>query len=133
MSNSTLYLAAPEGKSWPIDLEAAEGHFRHRWPDAYMSRQVSAVTGQPYLTFDLVNGLRGIYSAHTHCLSLSEGSPEDWAETIVWFLSLLPKGVPVVAMADGDFRLVPVGPAASVPEIKELYERLAAGLSLGRN
>jgi hypothetical protein len=129
MSNSTLYVAAPEGHSWPISLDAAAVHLRNHWPDAHVSRQVSAVTGKPYLSFDVVvDGMarRGTYSEHPHCLTLSDGRPGDWAETIVWFLSLLPKGAQATAMADGDFRLVPIPPDASVQEITQLYERLWA-------
>jgi len=127
VSNSSLYLAAPEGHSWPIDLDTAASHLGRHWPEASVSRQVSAVTGHPYLTFDVeIGGMRrrGTYAEHPHCLTLAEGRPEDWAETIVWFLSLLPKDAPAVAMADGDFKLVPVPRGASVRDITELYERL---------
>jgi len=100
---------------------------QERWPTAAVRRHVSAATDRPYLSFDVAIGglqLRGTYSEHPHCLTLSEGRPQDWAETIVWFLSLLPNGLPAVAMAEGDFRLVPIPPGASVQEIRELYERL---------
>jgi hypothetical protein len=127
MSNSALYLLAPEGQTWPIDLETAQKYLQEHWPEAYVSRQTSAVTGEPYLSFDVeIGGMQrwGTYSARTHCLTLTSGRPADWAETIVWFLSLLPSGVPADAMADGDFKLVPVSRGASVQEITELYEKL---------
>jgi hypothetical protein len=124
-----LYLVAPEGQLWPIDLNAAEAHFRRHWPEVHVDRQISKVTGLPYLSFDVViDGMDryGTYSEHPHCLTLSQGSARDWAGTIAWFLSVLPEGVPAMAMADGDFRLVPVPAGASVQEITELYERLWA-------
>jgi hypothetical protein len=127
MSNSALYLGAPEGHTWPIDLESAQKHLQEHWPEAHVSRQVSKVTGDPYLSFDVeIAGMHrwGTYSAHPHCLTLTSGRPADWAETIVWFLSLLPRGTPAVAMADGDFKLVPVPQGATVQEITELYEAL---------
>ncbi len=124
-----MYLVAAEGTSWPIDLRTAESHFRQRWPAALVGLHTSAVTSHPYVTFAVVIGatqLHGTYTEHPHCLSLSHGGPQDWAETLVWFLTLLPRNVPVMAMADGDFRLVPVPLGASVQDIAELYERLRA-------
>ncbi|GIH03951.1 hypothetical protein Rhe02_20180 [Rhizocola hellebori] len=121
-----LYVAAPEGQTWPIDLDDAEASIRRRWPNARFERPSSAVTGGSYLSFDVVVGgmpRYGTYVSRSH-LTLSQGSPQDWAETIVWFLQLLPPGTPALAMAEDNPELEPVPSGASVQDVIDLYERL---------
>jgi hypothetical protein len=123
-----LYVAAPEGQQWPMDLDAAEASLRQHWPDIRLSRPTSAVNGQRYLSFDVVVDGAARYGTYADrfCLTLAEGSPQVWADTIVWFLGLLPAGTAAVAMAEEDpERIVPVPPAASAEQIRELYEGLA--------
>jgi len=124
-----LYVASPEGRSWPIDLDSAESSMRDRWPDGHFSRPISTITGTPYLTFDVnVAGVPryGTY-AGGECLTLSAGSPQVWASTIVWFLGLLPEGEPALALAEDNRELAPIPAGASIDDIVELYERLETG------
>jgi hypothetical protein len=129
VGSSSLYLVAPEGQPWPISLEAAEASLRAHWPAARITRQTSAVNGATYLSFDVtVNGTPrwGTYADRTG-LSLSEGSPADWADTIAWFLTLLPAGSTALAAAEENPELTPLPPEATAPTVRELYERLVLG------
>jgi len=124
-----LYIAATEGTSWPLDLDTAEAQLRERFPDAVIGRQTGASSGQTYVSFDAdVNGMmrHGIYVEGGN-LTLSDGEPADWAETIAWFLSLLPSGTPVVALAERNPNLVTVPANASADEITQLLDGLAHG------
>ena len=129
MGSSSLYLVAPEDQPWPIGLDTAEASLREHWPAARITRQVSAVNGSSYLSFDVtVNGAPrwGTYSDRTG-LSLSEGSPADWADTIAWFLTLLPAGSTALAMAEENPQLTPLPANAAAPFVREVYERLVLG------
>lgn len=129
MSNSGLYVVAPEGEPWPMSLDAAEARFRQHWPTVMITRQVSVVNNTPYLSFDVeVNGVSrwGTYSDRIG-LALSDGSPADWADTIAWFLGLLPAGTRALAAAEENPELTPLPAAATAQDIREVYERLVQG------
>lgn len=99
-----LYLGAPAEETWPLSLPTVETHLRQRFPDMLASRRTSLVTGNEVLDFDvrLADGeLRhGTYVAGGK-LALSDGTPADRADTIAWFLSLLPEGTPTMVIRDG--------------------------------
>ena len=122
-----LYIAAAEGTTWPLDLDTAEARLQERFPDAVIGRQTGGATGKTWVSFDAeVNGMRrhGIYVEGGN-LTLSDGEPADWAETIAWFLSLLPTGTPVVALAERNPTLVAVPSNATADEITQLLDGLA--------
>jgi hypothetical protein len=127
--SETLYVGAPQGTSWPLDLARAEAPLRERFPDAFIRRGEGRASGRDYLSFDVtVNGERrhGVYAEGLN-LALSDGSPADWAETIVWFLSLLPEGTAAVAMTEDNFQLTPIPPSPSVQSIRDLFDAMIAG------
>lgn len=75
--------------------------FPVKFPDAYIARRESAVTGKSRLSFTvkLADGTprHGIYGDRDN-LALSDGDATVWADTIAWFLSLLPPGTATVVM-----------------------------------
>ena len=129
--SSTLYIVAPEGRPWPIGLDAAEASLREHWPTASVKRVVSAVNGKPYLSFDVqLNGIArwGTYAASdVTCLSLSDADPAGWADTIVWFLGLLPAGSTALAAVAENPKMIPLPPTASAQDVREAFERLVSG------
>jgi hypothetical protein len=126
VGSSALYVVAPDGHPWPIDMDAAEASLRQHWPTAHVTRQVSAVSGAHYLSFDVVvNGAArwGTLEPGRY-LSLAEGSPADWADTIVWFIGQLPARSTALAAVEENPELAPLARDTSVQEVRELYERL---------
>jgi hypothetical protein len=121
-----IYLAAPEGTSWPLDLDTAEARLRERFPDAVIGRDHAPVSGKDYVDFDVSVGgdlRRGIYVDGFN-LTLYDGTPADWADTIAWFLSLLPEGTRVIAMTEHNFQPTPI-PAGTSPEgIRDLLDNM---------
>jgi hypothetical protein len=109
--SGNLYIGAPQGQPWPLTLDQVEPQLRRRFPDAYITRETMAVTGEPYLSFDvqLADGVtrHGIYVDRDN-LAVSDGTPADWADTIAWFLTLLPDGTSSVVMAEDNPVPVPL-------------------------
>lgn len=101
MAGEDLFLGAPPGQNWPLSLDDVEPRLRERFPDAYIARRESAITGKSRLSFTvkLADGTprHGIYVDHDN-LALTDGDASVWADTIAWFLSLLPPGTPTVVM-----------------------------------
>jgi hypothetical protein len=126
MSWDKLVVAAPQGTTWPFDLDRAEAALRERFPDAILCRHTGAATRQTYVSFDVqIDGVprHGIYVEGGN-LTLSDGSPDDWADTIAWFLSLLPPGTPTVALAERNPDLASITSNASADEVREQFELL---------
>jgi hypothetical protein len=84
-----------------LSLDDLEPLLRGRFPDAYIARRSSLVTGKNRLSFtvQLADGIKyhGIYVDQGN-LALSDGDATVWADTIAWFLTLLPAETPIVAM-----------------------------------
>lgn len=57
-------------------------------------------------------------------LVLNDGTPEDWADTIVWFLALLPAEASVVTMTDFNPSAVLLERTASVDYVRRLLDAL---------
>ncbi|MFI7598187.1 hypothetical protein [Actinoplanes sp. NPDC049681] len=114
-----LYLGAPPEHPWPLSLPTVETYLRQRFPDMIASRRTSLVTGNDVLDFDvrLDDGQQrhGTYVAGGK-LALSDGTPADWADTIAWFLSLLPEGTPTMVMRDDGPEPVPLPEQTRTPE-----------------
>jgi hypothetical protein len=123
-----IYIAAPEGTSWPLDLDTAEARLRDRFPDIVTSRRTAPASGQDVLSFDVtIEGTprHGIYVDGGN-LTLSDGTPADWADTISWFLSLLPAGTPAFVMTEQNPRPTPIPAATSADSIRDLLDGLIA-------
>lgn len=107
-----LYLAAPPNQRWPLTIDDLTSQLQRRFPDALISRRTSAVTRNDVLDFDITladGDMRHGTYVDGGKLALSDGSPTDWADTLAWFLSLLPDGTPAVAMIEegADVVMVP--------------------------
>jgi hypothetical protein len=124
--STQLNVVAPKGQPWPVDLAAAEARLRQHWPSAHITREVGRVIQTAYLSFDVeINGRSrwGILEP-TQYLSLREGSPADWAETIAWFVNQLPPGSAALAYVGENPDPAPIPPGSSADELRALYERL---------
>jgi hypothetical protein len=121
-----LYVVAPEGRPWLVDLATAEASLRQHWPSASVTRQVSVVNDIPYLSFDVeINGSPRWGTLQPGvCLTLREGSPADWAETIVWFVSQLPAGSIALAAMGENPDMAPLPAHPTTRDVQDLYERL---------
>jgi hypothetical protein len=121
-----LYVVAPEGRPWQVDLATAEASLRQHWPAASVTRQVSVVNDVPYLSFDVeINGSPRWGTLQPGvCLTLREGSPAVWAETIVWFVGQLPAGSTAFAAMGENPDLAPLPAGATTRDVQDLYERL---------
>jgi hypothetical protein len=123
-----LYLAAPEGTRWPLDLDTAEARLHQDYPEVVTSRHTARSSDQDYLGFDLpIDGVprHGIY-VNGGILTLSDGTPTDWADLIAWWLSQLPAGTPVIAMTEHNPQLTPVAGNATPQQIRDLLDGLVA-------
>lgn len=92
MSNERIIVAAEPGTDWPLSLAGFADRLRTRWPDARTWTGHSPITNGDFVEFEVGAGEQsrsGVYFEHQQ-LDLSDGSPDDWADTIAWFLGLLP-------------------------------------------
>jgi hypothetical protein len=124
-----LVIAATPGTTWPLDLDIAEAKILERFPDAVTARHTGATTGQQYVSFDVeIDDLmrHGIYVDGGN-LTLSDGTPADWADTIAWFLSLLPPGTEAVALAEQNGELAYIPPSPSAEQLRSILDTLTAG------
>lgn len=124
-----LIIAATPGTTWLLDLDTAAANIAERFPDAILDRHTTATTGQDYVSFDVeIDGMmrHGIYVDGGN-LTLSDGTPADWADTIAWFLSLLPPGTEAVAVSEhtGDLAYIP--PGATAQQLQSILETLVTG------
>jgi hypothetical protein len=92
MSTERIIVAAEPGTDWPLSLAEFTNRLRDRWPEVRTWTQHSPITNADYLTFEVgtdEHTRSGAYFEHQQ-LDLSDGTPDDWADTIAWFLRLLP-------------------------------------------
>jgi hypothetical protein len=123
---TTIFLSPPEGDTWPLDVDAAERHFRGRWPTIGPMRGTGHPAPRQTIDFDVsLNGQTvSVVYQDGGPLVLNDGTPEEWADTIVWFLDLLPADASVVTMTDVNPSPVPLDRAASVDYIRRLLDAL---------
>jgi hypothetical protein len=125
--NDAIYIAAPPGTTWPLDLDALDQRLQERFPDLRAFLKHAPVRDQHYLDFQTtLEGLprHGSYFDRTH-LILRDGPPQLWADTIAWFLSLLPEDAEAVAMLETNpEHLAALPRTASAEQISVLLEEL---------
>lgn len=97
-----LHLVAVEGTAWPLGAAEFARVARMRWPDAVIDTDPVATIATPHVTFDIEIDQMARYGMYVQAeqLVLNAGSPEDWADTVVWFLGLLPRGSGVECFTD---------------------------------
>ncbi len=121
-----IFVAAPEGMSWPLVRHDVEHHLATRFPDVQTWHKCAPVSRADYVDFEVtIDGepRHGTYFDHRH-LILRDGTPEFWADTIAWFLGLLPPGTPAVAMVESNEGIVPIPAAVSPRQITILFDEL---------
>lgn len=122
----SIFVAAAPPTSWPLDLTSLEGQLRSRWPEARTAVRHSPATNEDYLAFEVdLDGERrhGAYFDHQHLL-LEDGTPTFWAETITWFLALLPGDAQVVCMTEAVPEPIPMPRHADVDHVISVLESL---------
>lgn len=100
---STILVCAPEGRAWPLDAATFVSRLRERVPDVHVTDpQQDNLGGETYISFEFPHQdeVRHANYIEGSQLSLHDGSPADWAETISWFLGLLPSGTSVIALVE---------------------------------
>jgi hypothetical protein len=116
--NDAIYIAAPPGTTWPLDRDTLDQRLQERFPDLRASLKHAPVRDQDYLDFETtLEGLprHGAYFDRTH-LILRDGPPALWADTVAWFLSLLPHDAEAVVMLEANPEHVAPLPRTATPE-----------------
>lgn len=123
----TFFIAAPQGVTWPLDIDTVDQHLQERFPGMRGQIVYSNIKREQYLSFDLdVDGTTRTGAYYVGNLILNDGEAADWAPTIARFLSLLPTGTPVVTMRESNpDEIVPLSVDASAAQIQEILEGLA--------
>lgn len=122
----SIFISAPPQKSWPLSITMVEARLKEQFPDVRCFREHLEVSDQHYLDFQMTldGQLRtGVFFDHSY-LILKDGPTTLWANTIVWFLSLLPAGTPAVAMVETNPEVVPIPPRADAETIRQLLDSL---------
>jgi hypothetical protein len=128
---TTILVCAPEGRTWPLSASTLATQLRERAADIRVTdpRQEN-LGGGTYISFEFpLNGeIRHANYVEGSQLSLHDGSPSDWAETISWFLNLLPSGTPAIALVEVNPEgMATIPPGADAASVEALLDRLAAG------
>lgn len=121
-----IFIAAPPGIDWPLTMDDFEAGIRERHPDVLCTAKHEPIGDEDYLAFEVdIDDERrhGSYFDRAQ-LILRDAPPAFWADTIVWFLSLLPAGTPAVAMVETNPDPAPIPPQASADDIRNLLEAL---------
>ncbi|MDQ0761001.1 hypothetical protein [Streptomyces canus] len=121
-----IFVAAPPGTVWPLTLGEFETRILVRYPEALCTAKHEPIRGQDYLAFEIdLDGERrhGSYFDRSH-LILQDAPPAFWADTVVWFLGLLPPGTPAVAMIETNPDTAPIPPGAGAEDVRLLLEAL---------
>ncbi|MER7850897.1 hypothetical protein ABTZ03_44030 [Kitasatospora sp. NPDC096077] len=123
----TIYLGAAPGTTWALTPEEAEEHLQVRFPGMESWLKHAPVSDKDYVDFDVeVDGeVRQCSYFGGGQLILRDGDPAVWADTIAWFLGLLPpeaRTVAMVAANPDNVRVVP--PGSSTSEIEGLLQSL---------
>ncbi|MGA5823691.1 hypothetical protein ACPC54_38230 [Kitasatospora sp. NPDC094028] len=123
----TIFIAAAPGTTWPLSCDDAEEHLRTRFPDVRTWHKHAPVSDTDYVDFQVeIDGTvrLGSYFEHRN-LVLNDGTPEVWADTIAWFLALLPTEARTVAVVESNPDNVrTIRPGADTGEIRDLLDTL---------
>jgi hypothetical protein len=121
-----IFIAASPNTLWPLEIDGFEGRVRTRWPDVRTETRHAPTSDEDYLAFELdIDGERrhGAYFDR-RCLLLEDGTAAFWADTIAWFLSLLPTDAQVVCMTEAVARPIPMSRHADAAQIVTVLESL---------
>jgi hypothetical protein len=116
---------------WPLGAATLTSRLRERVPGVRVTDPKQENLGSDtYISFEfpLHDEVRHANYIEGSQLSLHDGSPADWAETISWFLGLLPSGTPAIALVEANPEgMATILAGADAAAIEALLDRLAAG------
>lgn len=119
-----LYLGPAEDESsFPLSATGLAAALTQRFPDVQLVDYGNPINGHGILRFQAeVAGMsrHGTFNSEGY-LALSDGTPEDWAETIAWYLTLLPRGTVLFGLVEES----PTGPTP-LPADVSTPEQIAA-------
>ena len=123
----TFFIAAPQGATWPLDIDTVDQRLQERFPGMRGEIVYSNSRRQHYLSFDIdIDGTPRTGAYYVGNLILNDGDEADWASTIAWFISLLPPGTPAVTMRESNPEQIPLLPAdPSAAQIRDILVGLA--------
>lgn len=124
----TIFIAAPQDTTWPLELGGFERQLRTRWSDVHTWTRHNAITDQDFLSFEMDMAGERRHGAYfdRHLLVLEDGTPDFWTDTIAWFLSLLPVDAEVVCMTETVPEPVPMPRRADPRQIVAVLESLGS-------
>lgn len=129
MSNERIIVAAEPGTDWPLSIADFADRLRERWPDARTWTSHSPITDGDYVEFEVgtaEESRSGSYFERQQ-LDLSDGTPDDWADTIAWFLRLLPATSRAVCLLAAVPEPTPLPRTSSPTEIAAILNELNTG------
>jgi hypothetical protein len=123
-----IFIAAPPKTEWPLTMDTLGQRLPEQFPQVQVfPPQQGAASGKHYIPFEVtLDGevRHGTFFDRSH-LILNDGPPALWADTIAWFLRLLPPGTPAVAMVEvNPEQVVAIPPAADAAAIRALLDEL---------
>jgi len=123
---TTIFLSPPEGDTWPLDIDAAEPYFRDRWRGINPIRGEGHPATKRLLDFDVTLDAQRVSVVYQDGgpLVLNDGTPAQWADTIVWFLSLLPADASIVTMTEHNPTPVPLDRNATADDTRRVLDSL---------
>jgi hypothetical protein len=125
--HDAIYIAAPPGTTWPLDLDTADQRLQEHFPDLRARLKHAPLAGKDYLEFETTlagEPRHASYFDRSH-LILRDGPPAFWAETIAWFLTLMPEDTAAIAMLETNpEHLAPLPPRPTAEQVLELLETL---------
>jgi hypothetical protein len=123
-----IFIAAPPGASWQLDLQTLGARLSDQLPDVHVSASLQAgPSGEDYIDFQaIVDGqLRTGSYFDRATLILRDGPPDLWADTIVRFLRQLPGDATAVAMVESNpEQIAPVPRTANAAAVQALVDQL---------
>jgi hypothetical protein len=125
--SDTIFIAAAPATTWPLDLTGFGERLRDRWPEVRLTARPALAPNHGRLAFELdIDGERrhGTYFDRRY-LVLEDGTPRFWAETIAWFLALLPADAQVVCLTEAVPEPVPLRRDADADQVVAVLESLA--------
>jgi hypothetical protein len=117
-----IHIGSPADKPWPLTLTEFETSLHQRWPQAHTTIKQAVRSHNDYLAFHLTlddQDRNAAYFPHEQIV-LSDGTPTLWADTIAWFLNLLPDDAEVVCMKETSEGLTPLPRHATTQQITEI-------------
>jgi hypothetical protein len=126
-----IYVLEQDETPFPIEHDAFDAALRGRFPQVEAGRyeDVDGTVGTTFLLEMDGEMRRGLYLP-SGALVLQDGDGKLWADTIAWFLELLPEDNRAALMTEFDTdRPLPISSRATAAEVEDVYSRLVTDFS----